>query len=259
MAVLEQKRDAMLFGRDGKLGARPEDLQVRRLQLDAAPPRGPSVETHHARHLERSLLSKFPERVPDVRRHILFGDHCLQVAGAIPQHNERDLAARAGRRHPAAHGDRLAGVLRKLFDPMTFRHRRGILVASLFSVNAMAAACAAVVKPGPARQESGWPAYLGSQRHDAAARETLNPDPRPLWHVMMGRGVRGSPALGGTVVAVGTGDRQLVLLDRASGEILWRSHLDGTVRAGPRLAEGRLYAATESQPGGRGYAARLRR
>jgi len=143
---------------------------------------------------------------------------------------------------------------------MTFGHRRGILVAGLFSVNAIAggaAACAAVVKPGPARQESGWPAYLGNQRHDAGARETLNPDPRPLWHVMMGRGVRGSPALGETVVAVGTADRNLVLLDRSSGEILWRSHLDGPVRAGPLLDEDRLYVATESQDG-RVYAVRLR-
>src|SRR2546425_10750628 len=258
MTVLEQKRDAMLFGRDRKLGARPEDLQVRGLQLDAAPPRSSSVETHHARHLERSLLSKFPERVPDVRRHILLGDHCLQEARAVAHHDERDLAARARRRHPAAHGDRLPSVLRQLLDPMTFRHRRGILVASLFSVNAMTAACAAVVTQGPARQESAWPAYLGNQRHDAGARETLNPDPRPLWHVTMGRGVRGSPALGETVVAVGTADRNLVLVDRSSGEILWRSHLDGSVRSGPLLDEDRLYVATESQPQGRVYAVRLR-
>jgi len=114
------------------------------------------------------------------------------------------------------------------------------------------------MKPGPARQESGWPAYLGNQRHDAGARETLNPDPRPLWHVTMGRGVRGSPALGESVVAAGTADRNLVLLDRASGEVLWRSHLDGTVRSGPLLDEDRLYVATETQPDGRVYAIRLR-
>ena len=131
-------------------------------------------------------------------------------------------------------------------------------MASLFSVNAMTSACAPPMKLGPARQESGWPAYLGSQRHDAAAQETLNPDPRPLWHVDMGRGVRGSPALGETVIAAGTADRNLVLLDRASGQILWRSHLDGTVRAGPLLDEDRLYVATESQPRGRVYAIRLR-
>ncbi|HEY3221865.1 MAG TPA: PQQ-binding-like beta-propeller repeat protein [Gemmatimonadales bacterium] len=122
----------------------------------------------------------------------------------------------------------------------------------------MTAACAAPVKTGPARQETSWPAYLGNQRHDAGARETLNPDPRPLWHVTMGRGVRGSPALGETVLAVGTADRNIVLIDRASGEVLWRSHLGGTVRSGPLLDEDRLYVATESQPGGRVYAVRLR-
>ena len=131
-------------------------------------------------------------------------------------------------------------------------------MASLFSVNAIVAGCAPAMKTGPARQESGWPAYLGNQRHDAGARETLNPDPRPLWHVGMGRGVRGSPALGETVIAVGTADRNLVLVDRSSGEVLWRSHLDGSVRSGPLLDEDRLYVATESQPKGRVYAVRLR-
>ncbi len=131
-------------------------------------------------------------------------------------------------------------------------------MASLFSVNAIAMACAPALKTGPVRQESGWSAYLGNQRHDAGARETLNPDPRPLWHVTMGRGVRGSPALGETVIAVGTADRNLVLVDRSSGEVLWRSHLDGSVRAGPLLDEDRLYVATESQPQGRVYAVRLR-
>ena len=131
-------------------------------------------------------------------------------------------------------------------------------MAGLFSVNAMLLACTPVLKQGPARQESPWLAYLGTARHDAGAQETLNPDPRPLWHVAMGRGVRGSPALGETVVAVGTADRNIVLVDRASGDVLWRSHVNGTVRAGPLLDEDRLYAATESAPEGRVYAIRLR-
>ena len=130
-------------------------------------------------------------------------------------------------------------------------------MAGLFSVNAIAAACGAPMKMGPARQESGWPAYLGNQRHDAAAHEMLNPDPRPLWHADMGRGVRGSPALGETIIAAGTADRYVVLLDRGSGEVLWRSRVNGAVRAGPLLDEDRLYVATEL-PDGRVYAVRLR-
>src|SRR6266849_4601580 len=197
---------------------------------------------HNAGHFDRRLLSKFPERVPDFGRQILLGEHRLQISAAVPQHDERDLAARARGGDPAAHGDLLSGETRKFLDPMTFRHRGGILVAGRFSVNAMLIACAPVTKQGPARQESPWLAYLGTPRHDAGAQETLNPDPRPLWHVAMGRGVRGSPALGETVVAVGTADRSIVLV----------------VRAGPLLDEDRLYAATEAAPTGRVYAIRLR-
>ena len=129
-------------------------------------------------------------------------------------------------------------------------------MAALCTVNAMA--CVPVVKPGPTRQELGWTAYLGSARHDAGAAETLNPDPRPLWRAAIGRAVRGSPALGESILAVGTVDRNVVLVDRTSGDILWRQRLDGTIRGGPLLDEDRLYVATEAQPEGRVYAIRLR-
>lgn len=131
-------------------------------------------------------------------------------------------------------------------------------MAVLWAVNAIATACVPVVKPGPARQELDWPAYLGTPRHDAAATETLNQDPRPLWRIAIGRGVRGSPALGESVMAVGTADRNLALIDRANGEVLWRQRVEGAIRAGPLLDEDRLYAATEDQPDGRVYAVRLR-
>ena len=91
-------------------------------------------------------------------------------------------------------------------------------MAGLFSVNAITSACAPVVRSGPARQGTNWLAYLGTPRHDAAAQETLNPDPRPLWHVEVGRGIRGAPALGETIIAAGTADRYVVIVDRASGE-----------------------------------------
>ena len=129
-------------------------------------------------------------------------------------------------------------------------------MAALWAVNATA--CIPTVKLGPARQEPGWPAYLGGARHDAAAGETLNPDPRPLWRTTVGRAVRGSPAFGEAILAVGTADRTVVLVDRASGDVLWRQRLDGTMRAGPLLDGDRLYVATEAQPDGRVYAIRLR-
>ncbi len=132
-------------------------------------------------------------------------------------------------------------------------------MAALWAVNATA--CAVYVPPpklGPDRQELGWPAYLGSARHDASSAETLSPDPRPLWRADLGHAVRGSPALGETVIAVGAADRALVLLDRTTGQQLWRTRLQGPIHAGPLIDEDRLYVATEAEPEGRAYAVRLR-
>ncbi|MGH7569805.1 MAG: PQQ-binding-like beta-propeller repeat protein [Gemmatimonadales bacterium] len=129
-----------------------------------------------------------------------------------------------------------------------------MLAAALWTVNAIA--CAAVGRPGPVRQETGWPLYLGGPRHDASADETLNADPQPLWHVDAGRAVRGAPALGETVLVVGTAERHVLLFDRASGETIWRQRLRGTIHAGPLLDGDRIYVATE-QPDGRVYALRL--
>jgi len=129
-------------------------------------------------------------------------------------------------------------------------------VALFCSVNAIA--CVPVVKPGPDRQEAGWPVYLGTLRHDASAAETLNPDPRPLWRTDVGRAVAGSPALGETILAAGTTDRTVVLLDRASGDVLWRQRVGGTIHAGPLLDQDRLYVATELTPEGKVYALHLK-
>jgi outer membrane protein assembly factor BamB len=140
---------------------------------------------------------------------------------------------------------------------MGVRHRRGILLALFYAVNATA--CAPTIpKPAPVRQETTWPAYLASPRHDAFANETLNPDPRPQWQTDVGHAVRGSPALGEAVMAVGATDRIAVLLDRATGEVHWRQRLAGTVHAGPLLDSDRLYVATEATPESRVYALRLR-
>ncbi len=120
-------------------------------------------------------------------------------------------------------------------------------------------ACAPVVpRPGPDRQELAWPAYLGTPRHDVSAVESLNPDPRPLWSADVGHAIRGGPALGEAVVAVGVSDRVVVLLDRENGELFWRQRVAGTVHAGPLLDHDRLYVATEASPDSRIYALRLR-
>ena len=99
--------------------------------------------------------------------------------------------------------------------------------------------------------------YLGTARHDVSAAESLNPDPRPQWTTDVGRAVRGSPALGETVVALGLAERQVVLLDRATGQPIWRQRVEGTVLSGPLLAGDRLYVATEEAPEGTVYALAL--
>ena len=120
-------------------------------------------------------------------------------------------------------------------------------------------ACApAIPRPGPDRQELAWPAYLGTPRHDVSAVESLNPDPRPLWSTDVGHAVRGSPALGEAVVAVGVSDRLVALLDRENGDVFWRQRVAGTVHGGPLLDNDRLYVATEASPDSRIYALRLR-
>jgi outer membrane protein assembly factor BamB len=115
-----------------------------------------------------------------------------------------------------------------------------------------------VPKPGPERQEAVWSTYLGSPRHDVSATETLNPDPRPEWSVDVGHAVRGAPALGEGVVAVGVSDRVIALIDRTSGQEFWRQRVAGTVHGGPLIDGDRLYAATEATPESKVYALRMR-
>jgi len=126
-------------------------------------------------------------------------------------------------------------------------------------------ACSAYVPPqtralrnSTARQETHWLVYLGSPQHDPSAAESLSADPRPAWQVSVGRAVRGAPAITETVVAVGTADRQVTLLDRATGQMLWHTRLNGTIHGGPLIDGDRVYVASEASPSGRVYALALK-
>lgn len=119
-------------------------------------------------------------------------------------------------------------------------------------------AAAARIAAAPDRQETPWTAYLGTPQHNASAAETLSADPRPRWTTTVGRAVRGCPAVGEGVIAVGTADRQVVLLERATGTVVWRTRLQGTIRAGPLLDRDRVYAASEASPEGGVYALQLK-
>src|SRR5262249_59409715 len=118
--------------------------------------------------------------------------------------------------------------------------------------------CPRVGRVGPDRDDAGWRSEPGSPRHDASAPESLAADPQPLWRAAAGRAVRAGPAIGSSVVAVGTSDRSVVLLDRADGVRIWRRHVPGTVAAGPLIAGNAVYVATQAVPDGRALALRLR-
>jgi len=128
-------------------------------------------------------------------------------------------------------------------------------VAVLGAVNAIA--CAPVIRHGPDRQDVPWPVYLGSAAHDVSAAEHLDALPRVRWRRHAGRDVRGAPAVGQNIVAVGTTERMVVLLGADSGYVIWDRRLAGTIRGGPLLTADRVYAASEEAPTGRVYALAL--
>jgi outer membrane protein assembly factor BamB len=129
-------------------------------------------------------------------------------------------------------------------------------VAALWAVNAIA--CVPVARSGPDRVDPAWGVYLGSPRHDGSARESLLVEPQTVWKRDAGRAVPGSPAITAGVIAVGTSDRAVVLMDRANGQILWRRHVPGPVAGGPLLADKLLYVATQAVPTGRVLALHVR-
>lgn len=129
-------------------------------------------------------------------------------------------------------------------------------MAALCTVNAIA--CVPVVRVGPDRDDTGWHSELGSPRHDASSAESLAADPQPLWRAAAGRAVRAGLAIGSRVVAVGTSDRSVVLLDRADGVRIWRRHVPGTVAAGLLIDGDAVFVATQAVPDGRVLALRLK-
>jgi outer membrane protein assembly factor BamB len=129
---------------------------------------------------------------------------------------------------------------------------RAILAATPIIVNA----CVAARAVAPASQSRSWRAYLGSALRAPAADETVNSDPRPVWRADLGRGVVGAPALAEDVVALSLVDRNVALLDRATGELLWRRRLSSHPGSGPLLDNDLVYVATQGTEG-RVHALRL--
>lgn len=126
----------------------------------------------------------------------------------------------------------------------------------LCTVNAIA--CAPVIRHGPVSQPVTWPVYLGSPAHDMSAAIRIDAAPKPGWHASPGREIRGAPAAGKGVLAVGTTDKLVVLLGTDSGQVLWDRRVSGTIRSGPLLTDSLVYVATEESPSGRVYALEMR-
>jgi outer membrane protein assembly factor BamB len=128
----------------------------------------------------------------------------------------------------------------------------GILAAALVGVNA----CVSVQRTGPATQDRGWRTYLGSESRAPSGPDSIDAAARPVWRTDVGRGIVGSPALTEDLVAVAQVDRQVALLERATGDLIWRSRLPNAPGAGPLVDGDRLVVATQ-EPNGRVYALRL--
>jgi outer membrane protein assembly factor BamB len=122
-------------------------------------------------------------------------------------------------------------------------------------------ACGTVTPPptahlAPAVQEHQWTAYLGTAHRTGTAPESLVGEPAPAWRARPAHGLVGGPAVAEAVIALAQSDRQVALLDRATGDVLWRHRTQQPLGAGPLIAADRVYAA-ESGNGGRVVALRL--
>ena len=127
-----------------------------------------------------------------------------------------------------------------------------ILAAALVTVNA----CASVQRFAPSPQERAWRTYLGSPTRAPADSDSVAADPQPVWRTDVGRGIVGAPALTEGLVAVAQVDRQVAVLDRATGEVIWRKRLTNPPGGGPLVDGDRLYIATQEEAG-RVHALRL--
>ena len=91
--------------------------------------------------------------------------------------------------------------------------------------------------------------YLGATARRGADLERIESVPRVVWRAPAGRGTTGAVVLGERVTVVTTVDRRIVALDTRTGELLWQWRGGNTFAAGPVLAAGAVYAASEGKGG----------
>jgi len=110
-------------------------------------------------------------------------------------------------------------------------------------------ACASAPRSGPTFQQRPWPAYLGSARRAPAGDAEPGAELQPVWRMHLARGISGAPAVGEDVLVLSQTDRQVALLDRATGEVLWRRRVAYPLGAGPLLAYDRILVAEQTPDG----------
>jgi outer membrane protein assembly factor BamB len=110
-------------------------------------------------------------------------------------------------------------------------------------------ACASVQRLAPATQDRAWRTYLGSDFRAPATRDSLNADPQPVWRSNVARGIIGAPALTEDLVVVSQVDRQVAVLDRATGDVVWRHRVANVLGSGPLVDGDRVLVATQEERG----------
>jgi len=110
-------------------------------------------------------------------------------------------------------------------------------------------ACVSVQRLAPATQDRAWRTYLGTDSRAPAVWDSLNADPQPVWRGDVARGIVGAPALTEDLVVVAQADRQVAVLDRATGDVIWRRRLSNVPGSGPLVDGDRLFVATQEERG----------
>jgi len=140
---------------------------------------------------------------------------------------------------------------------MAWRHRLATVAGVVCLVNACGAPVSTTrVAPAPAVQEHEWTMYLGTAQRTGTAPESLVGEPAPAWRARISHGLVGAPAVAEAVIVLSQTDRQVAVIGRTAGEVLWRHRVQQPLGTGPLLAGDRVYAA-ESGHGGRVVALRL--
>jgi outer membrane protein assembly factor BamB len=107
-----------------------------------------------------------------------------------------------------------------------------------------AAACAPRRLVVPEDDPGGWSEPLGTATRAPSASESLPPEPAAWWRSGLGRAASGPLAFGDVVIAGMAVDRNLTVIERQTGDRLWRKRLNAPGTTGPLFAGNWLIVAT---------------